>query len=395
MLSAFFDAVRAAGVPASVREYLTLLEGLQAGVCEYQIEAFYHFARLTLVKDEAYFDRFDRAFSAYFEGRGLGAEALEAALREGIPEDWLRSLAARVFTDEEKAQVEALGGFAALMAALRARLAEQQERHEGGSRWIGTRGTSPFGADGYHPEGVRIGQSASRHRRAVKVWDERSFRDLDGDVELGARNLKVALRRLRRMAREGPADLLDLGATLRATAQNAGHLDLRWMAEARNRIKILLFLDVGGSMDEHVRTCELLFSAARSEFRHLEHFYFHNFVYEAVWRQNARRDSERTGVFDLIHRYGRDWRVIFVGDAHMGPYEITDPGGSVEHWNEEPGRVWLSRLTAHFPHHVWLNPLAERHWPNAPSVALTRKLVEDRMFPLTLDGIDRAARLLA
>lgn len=393
MLAGFIDVLRQAGIPATVREYLTLLEGLQAGVCGYDIEDFYHFARLSLVKNEAHFDRFDRAFAAYFRGVVQPGSSDPAATAQ-IPAAWLKSLAERVLDDEERARIQALGGFDKLMETLRQRLAEQQARHQGGSKWIGTGGTSPFGAHGYNPEGVRIGQAASRERSAVKVWDRREFRDFDGDVELGARNLKVALRRLRRFAREGPPELLDMAGTLRATADNAGWLDIRLMPEWRNRIKILLFLDVGGSMDEHVRTCELLFSAARSEFRHLEHFYFHNCVYESVWKHNARRNSERIPLLDLIHRYGRDWRLILVGDAHMGPYEITEPGGSVEHWNEEAGRVWIERLGAHFTRHVWLNPIPEQEWPYCSSVAIMRRLLDDRMLPLTPDGIDRAARLL-
>ncbi len=391
MLAGFLEAVRQAGVPATLREYLTLLEGLQAGLCGHDPEAFYHFARLALVKNEIHFDRFDRAFAAYFRGV---AGAADPAATARLPQDWLRALGERVLSEEDKARIQALGGFEALMETLRKRLAEQQERHQGGSKWIGTGGTSPFGAQGYHPEGVRIGQSASRHHSAVKVWDRREFRDFDGDVELGARNLKIALRRLRRFAREGPPELLDLPGTLRATADNAGFLDIRLVPEWHNRVKILLFLDVGGSMDEHVRTCELLFSAARSEFRHLEHFYFHNCLYESVWKHNARRHHEKIAVEDLIHRYRRDWRVILVGDAHMGPYEIMEPGGSVEHWNQESGRVWLERLTAHFPRHVWLNPMPEPQWAYSPSVAIVRRLLDERMLPLTPAGIDQAARLL-
>jgi uncharacterized protein with von Willebrand factor type A (vWA) domain len=393
MLLDFFDQVRRAGVPASLREYLTLLEGLQSGVCHYDVDEFYHFARLALVKHESHFDRFDRAFASYFKG----IETLtgsDPGAGVSLPEDWLRSLAQRVLSPEEQARIEALGGFDQLMATLRQRLAEQQGRHEGGSKWIGTGGTSPFGADGYHPEGVRIGQQGSRHHRAVKVWDRREYRDFDSSLELGVRNLKVALRRLRRLAREGPADQFDLRGTVRATADNAGWLAIRMLPEWRNRMKILLFLDVGGSMDEHVRTCEALFSAARSEFRHLEHFYFHNFVYESVWKHNGRRNSERVALFDLIHKYGRDWRIIFVGDAHMGPYEITDPGGSVEHWNEEPGRLWFERLAQHFPHLVWLNPMRESDWQFSASLPVVQRLAGGRMFPLTIEGIDRAARLL-
>jgi uncharacterized protein with von Willebrand factor type A (vWA) domain len=393
MLAGFLEAVRSAGIPATLREYLTLLEGLQAGVCGLDVEEFYHFARLTLVKHEGHFDRFDQAFATHFQG-ALAADTADPSAGAQIPEDWLRALAERVLGPEERARIEALGGFDKLMETLRQRLAEQEGRHEGGSKWIGTGGTSPFGAHGYNPEGVRIGQDRSRHRRAVKVWDRREFRDFDDNLELGARNLKVALRRLRRFAREGPAEQLDLGGTLRATADNAGYLDIRLVPEWRNRIKILLFLDVGGSMDDHVRTCELLFSAARSEFRHLEHFYFHNCVYESVWRSNLRRDTERIPVFDLMHRYGRDWRVIFVGDAHMGPSELMEPGGSSEHWNEESGRVWLDRLAGHFTRNVWLNPMPEPEWEYSSSAPLVRRILDGRMLPLTPDGITRAARLL-
>lgn len=393
MLAGFLEAVRKAGVPATLREYLALLEGLAAGVCGYDVEDFYHFARLTLVKNEAHFDRYDRAFAEYFRGAlaSAGDDPQAAAV---LPEEWLRRLVEREFSAEEKARIEALGGFERLIETLRQRLAEQRGRHQGGSKWIGTGGSSPFGAYGYNPEGVRIGQQGSRQHSAVKVWDRREFRDFDCDQELGARNLKIALRKLRRFAREGPAELLDLDGTLRATADNAGWLDIRLVPEWRNRIKILLLLDVGGSMDEHVRTCELLFGAARSEFRHLEHFYFHNCVYESVWRHNARRHQERIPLLDLIHRYGRDWRLILVGDAHMAPYEIMEPGGSVEHWNEESGRVWLERLAAHFSRHVWLNPIPEPEWRYSASVPIVQSLLDGRMLPLTPDGIDRAARLL-
>lgn len=390
MLVPFFLTLKQAGVPVTLSEFLALLEALKGGVIEREVEAFYHLARTCLVKDEAHYDRFDRAFAAYFRG----AEELFAALMKSVPDDWLKAYAERLMSDEEKARVAALGGWDELMRTLMQRLAEQRERHEGGNKWIGTRGTSPFGAMGYNPEGIRIGQSESRQRRAVKVWDRREYRNFDDTQELGTRNIKIALRRLRRFAREGAPVHLDLESTIDATARNAGWLDLKMIPERHNAVKVLLFLDVGGSMEDHVRVCEELFSAARSEFKHLEHFYFHNFVYEYVWRDNRRRFREHVPTLELMRTYGPDYKVIFVGDATMGPYEITQAGGSVEHWNDEPGAAWMNRLRNHYPHHVWLNPEPVQRWEYTPSIRIARDLIEEQMFPLTPEGLDRAMRAL-
>ncbi len=386
MFVRFFHDLRAGGVPVTLPEFLALLEALDARVASLSALDFYHLARVCLVKDERHYDRFDRVFAEHFKG----VEKLFEAFGAEVPDAWLRALAERLLSDEEKAQVEALGGWDELMQTLRRRLAEQKERHEGGNKWIGTAGTSPFGAQGFNPEGVRIGQPGSRHRRAVKVWDRREFANLDDTLELGTRNFKMGLRRLRRFAREGAAEELDLDGTIAATARNAGYLDLKLVPERRNAVKVLLLVDVGGSMDDHVRICDELFSAARSEFRHFEHFYFHNFPYESLWKDNRRRHTERIATGQLIRTYGPDYRVIFVGDATMSPYEITMPGGSVEHWNAEAGAVWLKRLTTHFRHFVWLNPEPSKRWDYTASIAITRELVEERMFPLTLEGLDRA-----
>ncbi len=391
MLDEFFLQLRAGGVPATIREYLVLLEALDRGVADYRVENFYHLARATLVKDEGHYDRFDRVFAAYFRG----VAQLPADLVASLPEEWLRRLAELNLSEADKAAIEALGGWEKLMETLRQRLAEQRERHQGGNKWIGTAGTSPFGAYGYNPEGVRIGQHESRHRRAVKVWDRREFRDLDGAEELGPRSLKLALRRLRRFAREGAAEELDLDGTIGATARNAGWLDLRLRPERHNAVKVLLFLDVGGSMDDHVRTCEALFAAARAEFKHLEHYYFHNFLYESVWRENRRRHTDRYPVPALMHRFAQDYKVIFVGDATMSPYEILHAGGALEYHNEEAGAVWLQRMLDTWPHSVWLNPQPEERWDVHTSIRLTRELMDERMYPLTLDGLDRAMRALA
>lgn len=386
MFLGLFDGLRRVGVPVSVREYLTLLEAMAADVPGRDVNAFYYLARATLVKDEAHLDRFDRVFAEVF--RGLeGPKAVEAA---DIPFDWLRKLAERHLSAAEKAEIAAMGGFEALMRALRQRLAEQEKRHQGGSKMIGTAGTSPFGAWGYNPEGVRIGQDGSRHRRAVKVWDRREFRNLDDDVDLGTRSIKLALRRLRRFARAGAASELDLDRTVRATADNAGYLDLKLRAPRRNAVKVLLLLDVGGSMDDHVRICAELFSAARGEFKHLEFYYFHNCPYGFLWRDNRRRWSERTPTAEVIRTFGPDWKLILVGDATMSPYEILAPGGGVEHWNEEPGQVWLDRLTGHFRRSVWLNPQPERRWTHTESIRLIREALRGRMFALTLHGLDEA-----
>jgi uncharacterized protein with von Willebrand factor type A (vWA) domain len=390
MLIPFFYLLRDGGVKTSITELLTLLEALKKGVAGQSVDDFYYLARTCLVKDESQLDRFDRIFAAYFKG----IEDALTDLLEDVPEDWLRSQAELLLTAEEKAQIEALGGFEALMQALRERLEEQEERHEGGNKWIGTAGTSPFGAYGYNPEGVRMGQEGSRNRSAAKVWDRREYRNLDDSIELGTRNIKVALRRLRKFAREGAADQLDLEDTIDKTARNAGLLDIRMVPERHNAVKVLLCLDVGGSMDDHVRVCEELFSAARSEFKHLEYFYFHNFVYESLWKDNRRRHAERIPTLDIIHKYGADYKLIFVGDATMSPYEIVYAGGSVEHWNEEPGAVWIRRLLSTYPKAVWLNPEPEHRWPHTPSVKLTRELMDERMFPLTVSGIDEGIKAL-
>jgi uncharacterized protein with von Willebrand factor type A (vWA) domain len=389
VLVRFFFELRAAGVPVSLTELLTLLAGLKARVAWLSAEEFYYFARLALVKDERHFDRFDRAFAAHFQG----AERLFALLAKQLLADWLRLMGEQLLSEGERKKVEALGGWDRLLETLRQRLEEQQERHEGGSKWIGTRGTSPFGHGGYNPEGIRIG-GPGRERRAVKVWEQREFRNLDDGVELGTRNLKLALRRLRRFAREGAQEELDLDGTIDATARNAGYLDLKLVPERHNAVKVLLFLDVGGSMDSHVRACEELFSAARSEFKHLKHYYFHNFVYDHLWKDNRRRSTERVPTEQVMRTYNADYRVIFVGDASMSPYEIAQPGGSIEHWNEEAGAVWMQRLAAAFPRLVWLNPEPGRYWEQIQSIGMTRALVEERMFPLTIRGLDQAIAAL-
>ncbi len=390
MLIRFFFALRSAGLPVSLTEFLSLLEALKARVAFCSAEQFYWLARLALIKDERFYDRFDRVFAEYFAG---AERAFETLLAE-VPADWLRALGERLLTAEERARVASLGGWQTLLETLRDRLREQKGRHQGGNKWVGTAGTSPFGAQGYNPEAVRIGQDRSRHRRAVKVWDQREYRNLDDEVELGTRNLKLALRRLRRFAREGAPEHLDLEGTIDATARNAGLLDLKLVPERRNAVKVLLLLDVGGSMDDHVRACEELFSAARSEFKCLEHFYFHNCIYETLWRDNRRRHAARTPTDQLLRTFNADYRVVIVGDATMSPYEITQPGGSVEHWNAEAGAVWIQRLTVHFPRLVWLNPEPQDRWEWTPSIRLLRELVGERMFPLTLAGLDAAIRAL-
>ena len=391
MLVDFFFTVRKAGVPASVKEFLTLVEALREGVVTGSVDDFYVLSRATLVKDEACFDRFDLAFSAYFKGVG----AIPDALVKDIPAEWLRKLAERNLSEEEKRLVESLGGWDKLMETLRQRLDEQKGRHQGGNKWIGTAGTSPFGAYGYNPEGIRIGQDRSRNRRAVKVWDQREFRDYDADRELGVRNIKLALRRLRRFARTGAPEVLDLPDTIRATARNAGYLDLKIVPELHNAVKVLLFLDVGGTMDDHIRVVEELFSAARTEFKNLEHFYFHNCVYESVWKDNQRRSRERIPTVDVMRRFGHDYKVIFVGDAAMSPYELEQPGGSVEHWNDEPGRVWLERLLRTWPRAAWLNPAPEEHWGWTVSTENIRRIFDGRMFPVTLSGLEGAMKSLS
>lgn len=390
MFAKLFFGLKGAGVPVSLREYLTLIEAVERGCADGEVERFYYLSRAALVKDERFLDRFDRVFAEAFKG----LETPEGMEARDLPLDWLRKLAEKHLSEDEKALVEALGGFDKLMETLRQRLEEQKGRHQGGSKWIGTAGTSPFGAHGYNPEGVRIGQEESRHRRAVKVWDKRAFQNLDGDVEIGTRNIKVALRRLRRFARDGAAEELDLPNTIRSTADNAGYLDLKMVPERRNTVKVLMFFDVGGSMDDHVKVCEELFSAARGEFKHLEFFYFHNMIYESVWRDSRERWRARTSTWDVLRTYGSDYKLVIVGDATMSPYEVAYPGGSVEHWNEEAGAVWLDRLLRQFPNAVWLNPQPVKRWDYTQSLLMLREQMEGRMFPMTLRGLDEAMRAL-
>lgn len=389
MFFRFFDELRTAHIPVTLKEYLALMDALAKHVIDLKIDDFYYLSRSALVKDEKNLDKFDRVFGHVFKG----LEALDASLLAQIPEDWLRKLTEKFLTEEEKKQVEALGGWEKLMETLKQRLEEQKARHQGGSKMIGTAGTSPFGAYGYNPEGVRIGQDKSRHGRAVKVWDKREYRNLDDSVELGTRNIKVALRRLRKWARAGAETELDLEGTIQNTA-NKGYLDLKLIPERHNTVKILLFFDIGGSMDTYIRLCEELFSAAKSEFKHMEFFYFHNCLYESVWKDNRRRHGEKTDTWDLLHKFPHDYKIIFVGDATMSPYEVTYPGGSVEHWNEEAGAIWLSRVTEIYPHIVWLNPVAQKYWDYTPSIGLINQIVGDRMFPLTISGLDSAMREL-
>jgi len=388
MFTSFFHELKSAGLPVTVREYLTLLEAMERDVAGRRVEDFYYLSRATLVKDERNLDKFDRVFGHVFKGLDLLAEDLLAE----IPAEWLKKLAEKYLTEEEKAQLEAMG-WDKLMETLKKRMAEQKGRHQGGSKWIGTAGTSPFGAYGYNPEGIRIGQDESRHRRAVKVWDKREFRDLDDTVELGTRNIKIALRRLRKFARTGAPEELDLDGTIKETAQR-GYLDLKLRPERRNAVKVLLFLDIGGSMDWHIKILEELFSAARGEFKHLEYFYFHNCLYERVWKDNRRRWQETTPTWDVLHTYPHDYKAIFVGDASMSPYEISVPGGSVEHMNEEPGGAWLERVTRTYPHAVWLNPVPHEQWEFTHSIRMVKQLFAGRMFPLTLEGLDQAMREL-
>ncbi|MGC4026652.1 MAG: VWA domain-containing protein [Mesorhizobium sp.] len=393
MFIPFFLELKAARVPVSLREYLTLLEGMEADLVTYDVEGFYYLARAALVKDERHIDRFDRVFSHVFRGvEGVaGDTGVDVA---NIPEEWLRRLAEKHLTEEEKRLVEALGGFDKLMETLKQRLEEQKGRHQGGSKWIGTGGTSPFGAYGYNPEGIRIGQETSRHRRAVKVWDKREFKNFDDTVELGTRNIKVALKRLRRWVRDGAIEELDLPGTIHATAEH-GYLDVQTRPERRNAVKLLMFFDVGGSMDDHIRVVEELFSAARTEFRQLEFFYFHNCLYEGVWKDNKRRHAEKIPTFDVLRKFGHDYKVVFVGDAAMSPYEIVTPGGSVEHWNEEAGAVWLQRALLQWPNAVWINPTREEHWGYTHSTKLVSDIFGGRMFPLTLAGLESATRELS
>ncbi len=392
MFLPFLATLRAEGVPVSLREYLAFLQGVAAGLVTWSVDGFYHLGRTVMVKDERHLDRYDRAFAKSFAGlEDVSEDEVLRAL--DLPPEWLAKLAEKHLTPEERAAVEALGGFEKLIETLKQRLAEQQGRHQGGNKWIGTAGTSPFGAYGYNPEGVRIGQEQSRHQRAVKVWDKREFRNLDDRVELGTRNIKVALRRLRKWARDGAAEEFDLDGTIRATADH-GWLDVQTRPERRNAVKVLLFLDVGGSMDPYIKVLEELFSAAKSEFRHLQSFYFHNCLYEGVWRDNRRRWDDQTPTAEILRTYGADWKCIFVGDAAMSPYEITHPGGASEHWNPEAGHTWLTRACTQWPNHLWINPVAEPHWDSTQSTRLIRDIFGGRMVPMTLDGIARGVKVL-
>ncbi|MEK7265504.1 MAG: VWA domain-containing protein [Pseudomonadota bacterium] len=385
MFTKFFHELKSAGLPVSLREYLTLMEAMEADLAERRVEDFYYLSRTALVKDERNLDKFDRVFGRVFKG----IESLAEGVTAEIPEDWLKLITQKYLTEEEKKQIEALGGWDKLMETLKQRLEEQKKRHQGGSKWIGTGGTSPFGSGGYNPEGVRIGNAGQRQGRAVKVWEKRDYKNLDDQVELGTRNIKVALRRLRRFARKGAPDEFDLDGTIDATAR-AGYLDIQMRPERRNTIKVLIFFDAGGSMDPFVRLCEELFSAARSEFKHMEYFYFHNCLYDFVWKNNNRRWTDKTPTWDVLHKFPHDYKVIFVGDASMSPYEITIPGGSVEYFNEEAGAVWMDRLTGVYERAVWLNPIPERQWEYSGSIKLIRELMKGRMYPLTLSGIDAA-----
>jgi len=391
MLIDFFLEVRRAGVPASLREFLDLTEALQKRLAFADLEDFYFLSRLCLVKDERHYDKFDRAFDAYFKG----IENLDELLEALIPDDWLRSEFEKHLSEEEKAQIDSLGGLEELIETFKKRMDEQTDRHEGGNKWIGTGGTSPFGANGYNPEGYRIGQEKGRHGRAVKVWEKREYRDLDDSVTISSRNIKVALKRLRKFAREGAPEHLDMDDTIRNTARNGGYLDLKMVPERHNAVKVLLFFDVGGSMDPHVKVCEELFSACREEFKHLEYYYFHNFVYEGVWKDSSRRTTEIIPTWEVINTYPSDYKVIFVGDATMAPYEVSHPGGSIEHWNEEAGSTWFQRLTDHFSKVVWLNPLPEDYWGQGGSLGMIQKLVGFQMYPMTLEGLESAMRYLS
>ena len=390
MLIDFFLKLKSAKVPVTTKEYLMLIEGMQKGVAGASIDDFYYFARTCLVKDEANFDKFDRTFGEYFKGIEaiMGVEA-------DIPLEWLRKQAELNLSPEEKAKIEAMGGWEKLMEEFKKRLQEQKGRHQGGSKWIGTGGTSPYGAYGYNPEGIRIGQEGSRNRSAVKVWDQREYQNLDDQVELGTRNIKIALRRLRRFARDGAPEELDLDGTITSTARKAGMLDILMRPERHNKVKVLLFFDIGGSMDDHIKLCEEMFSAAKTEFKHMEYFYFHNCLYDYVWKDNRRRHAERTPTLDIMHKYGHDYKLIFVGDATMSPYEILQPGGSIEYSNDEAGAVWMRRMLDTYPKAIWLNPEPEQLWPYRPSIAVIREIMESRMYPITIEGLERAMRYLS
>jgi uncharacterized protein with von Willebrand factor type A (vWA) domain len=386
----FFHVLKDTGVPVTPRELLDLLEAMERRLAFGDMDDFYSLSRAILVKDEKYYDRFDRAFGLHFQD----LEALDDVIEAMIPDDWLRSEFMKQLSEEDKAKIESLGGLEELIEQFKQRLEEQKKRHSGGNKWIGTEGTSPFGNDGYHPEGIRVG-GESKNKRAVKVWDRREFKNLDDNVELGTRNIKIALRRLRKFARTGAAEELDLDDTIKSTARNAGLLDIKMVPERHNAVKVLLFLDVGGSMDPHVRVCEELFSAARTEFKHLEYFYFHNFLYESVWKNNIRRFNERTATLDVMHKYAHDYKVVFVGDASMSPYEIMQPGGSVEHWNEESGELWMRRLRETYEKCIWINPVPEDEWEYTQSIAITRQLMDGKMFPLTLRGLEEGMSFLS
>ncbi len=392
MFLPFFDNLRRHKIPVSLREYLAFLEGVSAGLATYDVDSFYYLARTAMVKDEKNLDKFDRAFQSAFEGlETISLDQMVEAV--DIPSEWLEKLAEKHLSPEEMREIQSLGGFDKLMEALKERLEEQKGRHQGGSKWVGTAGTSPFGAYGYNPEGVRIGQKESRQQRAVKVWDKREFRNLDDTVELGTRNIKVALKRLRKWARDGANEELDLGGTIQATAEH-GYLDVKTKPERRNAVKVLLFLDVGGSMDPYVRVVEELFSAARTEFKHLEYFYFHNCIYEGLWKDNSRRWTEQISTHEILRTYGSDYKVIVVGDASMSPYEIAAPGGANEHWNQESGQVWLRRLAEQWPNHLWLNPLPEEHWKYTQSVRMIQEIMDGPMVPMTLSGIETGMKAL-
>ncbi len=391
MLLGLFNEMRAAKVPVSVRELLDLIRALKHHVVFADMDEFYYLARTVMVKDERHFDKFDRAFGAYFNG----LQNLDQLLEALIPEDWLRKEFEKMLTDEEREKIKSLGGLDKLIEEFKKRIEEQKERHEGGNKWIGTGGTSPFGSGGYNPEGIRVGDAGKRQGKAAKVWDQREYKNLDDQVELGTRNIKVALRRLRKFARQGSPDELDIDGTIDHTARDAGLLNIQMRPEKRNAVKLLLLFDIGGSMDAHIKVCEELFSACRTEFKHLEYFYFHNCPYESVWKNNLRRTNERTATMDLLHKYGPDYKVIFVGDAAMAPYEITQPGGSVEHWNEEAGHVWIQRFMEKYKKTIWINPYPRDAWDYTTSTRIVRDLMEDRMYPLTLEGLEEGMKFLS
>jgi uncharacterized protein with von Willebrand factor type A (vWA) domain len=393
MFTNFFISLRDAKIPVSLRELLMLIEAMDKGIVSFNVDEFYYLARSCLVKDERNLDKFDQVSGSLFKGLEFSSGDNEIAPK--IPEEWLQSLAERLFSPEEMSEIKAMGGFDKLLEELKKRLNEQDKRHSGGSKWIGSGGTSPFGANGYNPEGVRIGQDIGRHGRAVKVWDKRQFKNLDDQVEIGTRNIKVALRRLRSFARHGAATELDLSDTISSTARNAGLLDIKMVPERHNTVKVLILFDIGGSMDYHIETCEQLFSAVRSEFKHLEFFYFHNCIYERLWQNNTRRNVDTIMTWDVLHKYSADYKLIFVGDATMGPYELLYPGGSVEHWNDEPGSMWLKRMLEVYNRSIWLNPVPENYWQDTPTIKEIKKVISNRMYPLTLEGLDSGMRELS